>query len=90
MNNTNSFFGYKLYVLETFLSNSSTFLNPIFWEILNKRPSEMIRSDIAILRQVPLEVIYFWSLPSIPKRRKPFETFLELLSVFIFDAEMKV
>ena len=29
-------------------------------------------------------------MPSIPKISEPFETFIELISVFIFDAEMKV
>ena len=43
-----------------------------------------------IVRQISLEVIDFWSLPSIPKISEPFETFLELFSVVLFYAELKV
>ena len=78
-----------IYVLETFLDKYSTFLNLGFWEILKGRPSEIIRSAIAILRQLSLEVINFWELPSIPKTSEPFEKLLELLSDDIFDAEEK-
>ena len=78
-----------IYVLEKFLDNSSTFLNLGFWERLKGRPSEIIRSAIAIVRRVSLEVINFWELPSIPKTSEPFEKLLELLSCFIFDAEME-
>ena len=46
-----------IYVLEMFLDNSSTFLNIGFWEILKERPYEIIRSDMAIVIQVSLEVI---------------------------------
>ena len=52
-------------------------------------PSEKIRSAMAVVRQVLLEVINFWSLPSIPKTSKPFEKLFELLLVIIFDAEVK-
>ena len=76
-----------IYVLETFLDKSSTFLNLGFWEILKGRPSEIIRSAIAIVRQVSLEIINFWELP--PKTSEPFEKLLELLSYDIFDAEEK-
>ena len=31
-----------------------------------------------------------WEFPSIPKISEPFETILELISVFIFDAELKI
>ena len=48
-----------IYVLEMFLERSSTFLNLGFWEILKGRPSEIIRSDISIVRRVSLEVINF-------------------------------
>ena len=48
-----------IYVLETFLDNSSTFLNLGFWARLKGRPSEIIRSAIAIVRRVSLEVINF-------------------------------
>ena len=36
-----------------------------------------------------MEVIYFWELPSIPKTIEQFDTFVELLPVVIFDAELK-
>ena len=36
-----------------------------------------------------MEVIIFLGLPSIPKTSEPFEKLLELLSCFIFDAEME-
>ena len=78
-----------IYVLGTFLGNSSTVLNIGFWAILKGRPSEIIRSDISILRRVSLEVINFLELPSIPKTSETFENFLELLSYDIFDAEEK-
>ena len=48
-----------IYVFKTFLDNSSTFLNLGFWEILKGRPSEIIRSAVAIVRHVSLEVINF-------------------------------
>ena len=48
-----------IYVLETFLDNSSTFLNIGFWGRLKGRPSEIIRSATAIVRQVSLEVVNF-------------------------------
>ena len=44
---------------------------------------------MAIVRRVLLEVINFWELPSIPKTREQFETFLVLLSDDIFDAVEK-
>ena len=44
---------------------------------------------MAMVRQFSLEVIDFWEYPSIPKISDPFETFIELLSVVIFDAELK-
>ena len=44
---------------------------------------------MAIVRQVSLEVINFWELPSIPKTSEPFGKLLELISVVIFDAELK-
>ena len=78
-----------IYVLETFLEKPSTFLNLGFWEILKERPSEIIRSDMAILRWVLSEVIHFWSFLSITKTSEPFEKLLELISVVIFDAEAK-
>ena len=65
-----------IYVLETFLDNSSTFLNLGIWERLKGRPSEIIRSDMAIVRRVSLEVIIFWWFPSIPKTSEPFEKIL--------------
>ena len=79
-----------IYVLETFVDNSSTFLNIVFWEILNGRPSEIIRYAIAIVRRVSLEVINFWEFPSIPKTCEQFEKLLALLSDVIFDAEVKL
>ena len=54
-----SFLFVGMYVLETFLDNSSTFLNIDFWERLKGRPSEIIRSAMAIVRRVLLEVINF-------------------------------
>ena len=60
----------------------------VFW-ILKERPSEIIRSAIAIVRQVSLEVMNFWELSSIPKKSEPFENLFELLSDDIFDAEEK-
>ena len=72
-----------------FLENSSTFLSIGFWERLKGSPSEIIRSAIAIVRQVSLEVINFWEFPSIPKIREPFEKLLELLSDYISEAEEK-
>ena len=78
-----------IYVLETFLDNSSTFSDLGFWERLKVRSSEIIIYDIAIVRQVSLEVNIFWELPSIPKISEPFEKLLELLSDDIFDAEEK-
>ena len=48
-----------IYVLETFLDNSITLLNIDFWEILKGINSEIIRSAIAIVRRVSLEVINF-------------------------------
>ena len=36
-----------------------------------------------------LKVIYFLSFPSIPKTSEPFELLLELLSVVVFDSELK-
>ena len=78
-----------LYVFKNILDNSSNFLNLCFWERLKGRPSEIIRSAIAIIRQILLEVINFWESPSIPKISEPFEKLLELLSYGIFDAEEK-
>ena len=78
-----------IYVFKTFLDNSSTFLNLGFWERLKGRPSEIIRSAIAIVRRVSLKVISFWELPSIPKISVPFETLLEVLLNDKFDAEEK-
>ena len=78
-----------IYVFKTFLDNSSTFLNLGFGARLKGRPSEIIRSSIAIVRQVLLGVINFWELPSIPKISEPFEKLLELFSDDIFDAEEK-
>ena len=65
-----------IYVFKTFLDNSSTFLNLDFWVRLKGRPSEIIRSDIAIVRQVSLEVINFWEFPSIPKQVNHLKNFL--------------
>ena len=78
-----------LYVLETFLENSSTFLNLGSWAKLKVWPSDIIGSAIAIVRRVSLEVINFWEFPSIPKISEPFKKLLELLSDDIFDAEEK-
>ena len=44
---------------------------------------------MSIVRQVSLEVINFWDLPSIPKTSETFEKLLELFLVVIFDAELK-
>ena len=76
-----------IYVLEKSLDNSSTFLNLGSLKRLKGSPSEIIRSAIAIVRRVLLEVIHFLELPSIPKTSEPFEKLLELLSDDIFDAE---
>ena len=75
--------------METFLDRNSTFLNFGFWGKLKGRPSEIIRSDIAIVRQVLLKVISFREFPSIPKISVPFETLIEVLSNDKFDAEEK-
>ena len=75
-----------IYVLETFLENSSNLLNIGFWDRLKEIPSEIIISDMEIVRWLSLEVINFWECPSIPKISEQFETFPELLSVVIFDA----
>ena len=64
-------------------------MNLGFWARLKRRPSEIIRSAIAIVRWVSLEVINFWELPSNPKIGVPFETLLEVLSNDKFDAEEK-
>ena len=64
-------------------------MNLGFWERLKGRPSEIIRSAIAIVRQLSLEVINFWEFPSIPKIIEPFEKLLQVLSDDIFDAEEK-
>ena len=77
----------RIYVFKTFLDNSSTFLNLGFWEILQERPSDTIRSDMEILRRVSLEVINFLELPSITKTSEPFEKLLEVLSDDKIDAE---
>ena len=71
-----------------FLDSSSTFFNLGFGRFKG-RPSEIIRSDIVIVRHVLLEVINFWEFPSIPKTSEQFEKLLELLSVVIFYAEEK-
>ena len=78
-----------IYVLKIFLDNSSTILNLGSWERLKGKPSDIIRSSIAIVRRVSLEVINFWEFPSIPKTSEPFENLLGLLSDDIFDAEEK-
>ena len=44
---------------------------------------------MAIIRRVLLEVISFWELSSIPKTSETFEKLLELLSVVLFDEEVK-
>ena len=77
------------YVLDKFLDNFSTLLNLDSWKRLKGSPFEKIRSDIAIVRRVSLEVINFWEFPSIPKISEPFEKLIELLSDDIFDAEEK-
>ena len=48
-----------IYILETFLDTSITFLGLCFWEILMGRPYEIIRFGIAIVRRSSLEVINF-------------------------------
>ena len=73
-----------IYVLEKFLDNSSTFLNLGFWKRLKGRPSEIMRSAIAIVGQVSLEVIIFWELPSIPKTSEPFENSLSYCQMIYF------
>ena len=77
-----------IYVLETFLDNSSTFLNLGFWARLKGRHSEIMRSYIAIVIQVSLKVNNFCELQFIPKTSEPFGKLLELISVVIFDAEL--
>ena len=72
-----------------FLDNSGTFLKVCLWEILKVSPSEIIRSDIAIVRQLSLEVLNFWEFISITKTCEPFKKLLELLSDDIFDTEEK-
>ena len=61
----------------------------VFWERLKGSPSEIIRSAMEIVRRVSLEVINFWELTSLPKTSEPVENFLELVSVVLFDAEVK-
>ena len=75
--------------METSPDYSSTFSNIGFWERLKGRPSEIIRSAIAKVRRALLELINFWDFPSIPKTSEPFEKLMELLSLVIFDAEVK-
>ena len=77
-----------IYILETLFSISSIFLN-LFWARLKERPSEIITSAMAKVRRVSLEAITFLEFPSIPKTSRPFEKLLDLLSVVIFDAELK-
>ena len=72
-----------------FLVNSSTFLNLGFWKILKERPLEIIGSDISTVGWISLEVIYFWSLPSIQRISEPFELLIVLLSVVKFNAVLK-
>ena len=76
--------------MEKFLSDYSTFLNIFVWVISKDSTYEILIPDMKIVRRVSLEVIDFWEIPSIPKIREPFDTFIELISVFIFDAEIKV
>ena len=64
-------------------------MNLWVWGILKEISYEPIRSALEKVRQVSLEVINLWELPYIPKRSELFETLLELLSVFMFDADMK-
>ena len=52
-------------------------------------PSKIIIYDMEIVRQLSLEVINFWEMPSIPKTSEPFEKLLDLISVVRFDAEVK-
>ena len=77
------------YVFKNFLDNSSTFLNLGLWARLKGRPYKIIISALAIVRQVSLEVINFWELPSTPKIIEAFEKLLEVLSDDKFDAEEK-
>ena len=74
-----------LYILETFLDGSRTFLNIGFWARLSGRPSKIIISTMAIVRQVSSEVIIFWEFSSIPKTSEPYERLFQLLSNVIFD-----
>ena len=78
-----------IYVLETFLARSSIFLNLFFWERLKGKPFEIIRSDMAIVRRVSLEVIIFWEFLSISKTSEQFEKLPGLPSVVMFDTELK-
>ena len=64
-------------------------MNVDFWEILKVRTSDIIRSAMAIVKRVSLEVSDLWEFPSIPKTSELFEKLLELLSDVIFDAEVK-
>ena len=75
--------------METFIDNSITLFNLGFWERLKGSPSDIIISDIAIVRRASLEVINFWEFPSIPKTSEPFEKLLEVLSDDISDVEEK-
>ena len=54
-----SFLLVGIYALETFLDNTSTFLNLSFLARLKEMPSEIIRSALKIVRRVQLEVIIF-------------------------------
>ena len=47
--------------------------------VLKGWASEIIRSTMAILRRVLLEIINFSELPSIPKTSEPSEKLLDLL-----------
>ena len=76
-----------IYVFNTLLENSNTFLNLVFLERLKGRPSEIIRSAIEIVIQVSLEVFSFSQLPSIAKISETLEILLEVLSDDKFDAE---
>ena len=49
----------------------------------------IIISAFEIVKRVSLEVIIFWEFLSIPKISVPFETLLEVLSNYKFDAEEK-
>ena len=59
------------------------------WEILKELSYKLIITAMTIVRRVLLKVIDFWEFPSIPKISEPFEIFIDLLPVFIFDAELK-